>query len=84
MALWFDLRVGSLRIGFVEIRRTERRMVTHRPMRYVGEIEHKGILRRVHVQHYYDDGALVLLRKVLNALELSETGTDPDGGPHHG
>lgn len=46
-------------------------MIPGRPSRYKVEVEYKGELKRTEVLHEYDDGALILIAKALDAITTS-------------
>lgn len=74
MALHFTLRINGAPIGYVAIRRLDAVVVhaARRPntyeVRWFDETG-GGLVRETRVKHTYADGALVLVRKALQALE---------------
>lgn len=81
MSLWFDLRLGYDNLGTVTMQRMEGGLEVDDPdsvNRYQVELTRtteRGRLRCV-VEHRYGDGAWVLVRKALQALEAAEKDDD--------
>ena len=69
MALHFPLKVNGASIGGVYIQR-QGAVTPGQPSEYLVEVIYPlGTTRRTTVLHNYEDGALVLIRKALEALE---------------
>lgn len=72
--LHFEILINQTMIGEVHIQRLHAVPPDGLCMYQVTTI-HNGILRQSHVEHNYHDGALVLIRKALTAVETAERKT---------
>lgn len=69
MALHFRLMVNHDIVGQVYIQRTEKLDGRSTAYTYRVGVDYRGEHRSTEVTHYYQDGALVLVRKALQAIE---------------
>jgi hypothetical protein len=69
MALHFVLKLNGQPIGYFNARRKEHLTNGEQVSTYEIAVSHNQTERRFEVKHRYNDGALVLVRKALAAME---------------
>lgn len=70
MALHATLMVNNQPVGIIYIQRLNRDVVPGEPSLYDVQIRYPvGVEHSARVEHLYEDGALVLIRKALEAVD---------------